>query len=202
MRLIFLLGAFLVLSSFTDVEVKTKKKQLQFGFEEVYCVLKSDKAVKHGEYLFRNMNWVFQKGTYVKGVKAGIWSYYIGDKLEFSYDFDSKKVVSDTLGKSRLALFSEGMVYLELLKASNLSYPEKSMENGISGTVVVAIVVSKEGVPVDFKIEASSGVLELNKESLRVAQIIARQHPWIPGINEQGEPVESVVFCPFNFRAM
>jgi TonB family protein len=94
------------------------------------------------------------------------------------------------------------MVYFELLKASNLSYPKKLMENPISGTVVVAIVVSKEGVPVDFKIEASNGVLELNEESLRVAQIIARQHPWIPGINEQGEPVESVVFCPFNFSAM
>lgn len=199
MRNILLISTLFVLCSFTKTELKKKTKYLEYRFKEVFYVLKDDATIRQGEYLMNSNENIIQKGTYINNEKSGIWEYFCGDKLEYKYDYDKNKVVSDTLGVARGALYSQGMGYFRHVVLMNLKYPRDAMEEGNAGMVIVKFIIDKEGLAKNFEIDASCGVLSLNNEAIRVAKLAACLNPWLPAINEKGEPVEFIVTWPFSF---
>ncbi|MBK6340967.1 MAG: energy transducer TonB [Bacteroidetes bacterium] len=69
-----------------------------------------------------------------------------------------------------------------------------ALQNGISGTVIVSFIVSKEGVICNPKIERSLGI-ELDNETLRIISLMPN---WIPG-KKDGQPVNVSFMLPVKF---
>jgi len=180
-------------------ELKRINNSLKHGYTESYFVLKSDKRIKQGGYALVFYGDTVQRGFYTKNNKSGEWHYRFNKKIEFIYNHDLGKIVSDTIGKARNAFYSEGTCYLSYLCSNNIKYPEKSAENGKSGTVIVSFSVGVDGVTSDFDLVVGCGDLAINNEALRVVKILALAHPWYPATNEKGEIIRSTVKYPVKF---
>lgn len=77
----------------------------------------------------------------------------------------------------------------------NLKYPEKAMEDGVQGKVVVEFIVGKQG---DIEaVRIAKGVEEsLDKEAMRVVKAMPR---WIPGMKD-GKNVRVKFSLPITFK--
>lgn len=85
----------------------------------------------------------------------------------------------------------------ELLKfiATNIKYPQEAQEKGITGRVICAFVVTKEGDIVNA--EVLKGIdPQLDEEAIRV---IYRMPKWAPG-TQRGEPVAVKYTIPITYR--
>ena len=79
----------------------TLKKTNKVGkFEELLTVLKSDKKVKQGSYKLMLDEKLVAAGNYDKGKRVGLWSFYAGDQLEQQYDYNTNKLISNTLNQN------------------------------------------------------------------------------------------------------
>lgn len=83
--------------------------------------------------------------------------------------------------------------------AKNLTYPSRARSLGATGTVILAILISKEGEPIEMEIANESRVNpHLSKEALRVVKLY--KGPFIPAINIDGESIESWLYIPIRFK--
>lgn len=83
--------------------------------------------------------------------------------------------------------------------AKNLTYPSQARRAGATGTVILAILVSKNGEPIEIEIANESQVNpHLSKEALRVAKLY-KGH-FIPAVNIDGESEESWLYIPIRFK--
>jgi TonB family protein len=72
-------------------------------------------------------------------------------------------------------------------------YPEKARVNGIEGIVIVRVLISKEGTPVDFRIDRADSDLLVD-----AAVDAAMATKFTPAL-ERGQPVQVWVSIPINF---
>lgn len=90
--------------------------------------------------------------------------------------------------------FPGGYDSYRIFLSNNIIYPKLALQNGISGTVIVSFIVSKEGVICNPKIERSLGI-ELDNETLRIISLMPN---WIPG-KKDGQPVNVSFMLPVKF---
>lgn len=93
------------------------------------------------------------------------------------------------------AEFKGGQQALINYLRDNIKYPEKALEAGIQGRVMVRFVVTKEGKVRHAKVVKGADPL-LDEESLRVISIMP---DWIPAENG-GKKVNSYYTLPITFR--
>lgn len=189
-----------VLNCYSQELKKVHTKSMNGLIEETYYVLKSDKKIKHGAYELIYLGTLVQKGDYSNGKKIGNWYYYKEDgSKEFVYNYDSLKIISDSMGVARPALYSEGMAGFQNCIYTNLKYPQEALREGKSGRVYVSFSVDSNGIPGDFKIEFGLNSPSLDSEAIRVVKKACVDHEWYPAINEKGEKVKSRFKWPVNF---
>lgn len=81
-----------------------------------------------------------------------------------------------------------------VVKNARVEYPRKARRLGLSGRVVVQLVVDTEGKPQSCKIRSAEPTGHFEEAALSAA----RGMRFIPG-KIQGRPVNTVVLIPFNF---
>ena len=82
----------------------------------------------------------------------------------------------------------------------DLNYPSEAKENNIGGYVMVSFVVTKDGQIEDPKVIKSLGY-GADEEALRVVRSMNDlEDDWIPGVNENGSPVNVRYKLPIQFR--
>ena len=170
------------------------------GLKEIYNLLKSDKKTMHGEYSSIWFKDTVQRGYYTIGKKTGVWRYFSKDSIDFIYNFDTDKVVTDRIGKERKALYSAGDLYFMYLIWVNISYPDEAKESNDQGKVIIEFTVDTDGIAKDFKLKLGCGHPLLNKEGFRVIQKVALENKWYPAINEKGEKIKSTIEKPVTFQ--
>lgn len=79
--------------------------------------------------------------------------------------------------------------------SKNMKYPAIAQENGVSGRVVVAFVVERDGSIADVKVERGVDPY-LDKEATRVVSLMPK---WKPG-EQRGKPVRVRYRVPVTFR--
>ncbi|MCD4732405.1 MAG: energy transducer TonB [Bacteroidales bacterium] len=149
---------------------KVKKINVKFykskQISQSFYVLKSDKKIKHGEYIsyFRlskidfNLvedghkdlaDYIKEKGNYSNGKKVGIWeTYQTGLKIS-SFDYDKNKKVGIWLTKRENGKVYEQFDYdnniqLQPIISVPISYPNIARENGIQGVVKLKYQITSE----------------------------------------------------------
>ncbi|HEY9534040.1 MAG TPA: TonB family protein [Mucilaginibacter sp.] len=77
---------------------------------------------------------------------------------------------------------------------SNIHYPDKAMENEVSGKVFVTFIIEKDGHISSIKVERGPGY-GMDEEAVRVLKLAK---PWKPGM-QNGRPVRVQLTLPVNF---
>ena len=91
--------------------------------------------------------------------------------------------------------FPGGMEAFMKYLAKNIQYPERAVDNGIQGKVMVRFVVERDGSVASVEIKKSVDPA-LDKEALRVVKSMPR---WKPG-KQQGKAVRTRFSVPVVFR--
>ena len=94
-----------------------------------------------------------------------------------------------------MPVFPGGNDSLTAYIRNHLKYPEKAMENGIEGKVLVGFVVDKSGLVRDVEVKRSADPL-LDAEALRIVKSFPK---WQPGMQD-GKTVNVSYVLPFNFK--
>jgi TonB family protein len=169
------------------------------GFKEEFNVLKANKDIRHGQYSMSLGKLIFKTGLYSNGERIGIWKYYSTSGLDFVYDFDKNKIVSDSIGIARPALYSEGEYCFLYSILEQLNYPEEARDDNIRDKLILQFRVDTIGKPDGFILVQGSGNLTLNNVVINAVKKIALENPWYPGINEKGEKIVTSISFPFSF---
>ncbi len=80
---------------------------------------------------------------------------------------------------------------------SNLKYPAEAKRQGISGIVVIAFTLDKEGFILDPEVKRSANPM-LDEAALEVIEKMQAEMQWIPG-SQQGKPVAVKFNLPIRF---
>ena len=182
-------------------ELKKVTKKLAMDLVENYYVFKNDTKIKQGEYSLMRLDDTVRKGFYNNDEKSGIWKYYYlnNNTVEFIFDFDRKMILSDTLGKERPALYSEGREYFSYHVAMNIKYPLEAAKAGHYGRVLISFTINSDGSATDFELDLGCGDAALNNEAMRVIKNVAMENTWYPAINAKGEKISSTIIKPVIF---
>ncbi|WP_372775962.1 energy transducer TonB [Mangrovibacterium sp.] len=193
----------IALTYFCNCNSQDLKKRSNYShpnLKETYFVLKSNKDVKHGPYTLVLFNDTIQSGYFRNNEKSGVWKYYRHDQtVEYAFDYDSNKIITDTAVTERPPLYSEGWEYFNILKAKYTEYPVEALEAGASGCVYISFDVNEDGTASDFRLEIGAGNILLNNEALRVVKKVASENFWFPGTNSEGEKVKASIASPVRF---
>jgi len=197
-----------------QVTIIQKVKSFNGSVIEKYYVLNSNKEIKHGDYKRYYRSKLVAEGSYNHGEKEIFKYYYLNDLPSVVYDYAHKKVLSYDknenykdvyplngteeliIDRPPLPLFSR--YELEWFIANNIKYPTEAAENGQSGKVQILAVINEEGNITKYNL--ISGVVQsLNREALRVVNLIPKEWKWIPAIRN-GQPIESAIVLSVNFK--
>lgn len=91
--------------------------------------------------------------------------------------------------------FSGGLPKLYRYLSKIVRYPAKAKEYNIQGKVVLTFVVEKDGSISNIKVKNSVSP-ELDNETVRVIKLAPK---FIPGKNQNGEPVRCYFDFPFTY---
>lgn len=205
-----------------EYQVLKSDKKIRHGS---YVRLVNEKVVETGFYknnqkdslwtkFYSQTGAIREQGNYLNGQRAGTWSFYNFKKeKEQVYDFTDRRVVemtadstakigwvimgTDTV-KTNLdfvaTLIGGNMAFGEIM-GKNIRYPVAAIRKGISGQVLVSLVVDEAG-----KASAHKVIKPLNKdcdaEALRVSLLLT---DWLPAIKD-GKPVKSICIVPISFN--
>ncbi len=208
--LIFLFIPIMIIGQETK-KIKNKESN------EIYFVLKSDMATKHGMYKkFSYNNKLLIKGYYKQGVKDSIWECYnFEDQLTLKYNYTTKEVVfykpndkvkdkkyriinSDNKTDSLLnrnPIFLGGEDYILSEIAINCRYPTNARENGKSGKVYVAFTIDKYGKTSNYHVDNPIGY-GMDEEAIRALKLITGD--WLPALSND-KPVDVEITYPLIF---
>jgi len=92
-------------------------------------------------------------------------------------------------------VFASGQKEWTKFVTSNLKYPARARDNNIEGKVMVAFIVSKDGVIRDVKVRQGIGY-GCDEEAVR---LIKSSPPWKPGM-VKGNPVNTYCVLPVSFQ--
>ena len=167
-----------------------------------------EKGTKNGLTISYDKGVLSSKGAYRNGRRIGKWTYYNSMGAEsWSTVYTEEDVKSDSLKNEFKSVAIDLMIMSEVMPKAqgaekgmmlyiikNIIYPDKSKENGISGTVYVTYVVSVDGSLRDIRV--LRGVApEINREAIRV---VNEMPPWTPGF-QNGFPVDVQFNLPIKF---
>ncbi len=161
----------------------------------------------HGEYKSYYESGQLQYTQHYRNYKLQdtLKAYYETGELRRIEVYDQNELISgklyDKQGKEhkffrmeQMPEFPGGELHLRQYMARNIKYPKMAQRSGISGMVVVAFVVSKDGAIGNVEVVQSVDP-ELDAEAVRV---LATMPTWKPGLFE-GEPVEVAFTVPVRF---
>ena len=94
------------------------------------------------------------------------------------------------------AQFPGGADFLNSFIQKNLHYPPEALDMAIEGTVIVQLIIEKNGTISDVKVVRSVDPL-LDKEAVRV---VTSMPNWIPA-EKDGKPVRSIYRLPVGFSS-
>lgn len=97
--------------------------------------------------------------------------------------------------RNRKAMYPDGDYDLFQFIASNIKYPQRALENKISGKVYIGVKIDSKGNQKEARVLFGLNK-ELDLEALRVISLIKK---WLPEISE-GMPVESSITIPVKFE--
>ncbi|MFH1174152.1 MAG: energy transducer TonB [archaeon] len=83
----------------------------------------------------------------------------------------------------------------QLLTSVECTYPRSALEENVEGRVVVCALIDTNGIVTDVSIEESSGRADLDSSAMDCAC----QYVFSPAMH-QGNPVESTVFIPVEYK--
>lgn len=156
--LLFILLSFTVLGQGTKPSVKKFNHSKQTA--ERYTVIKSNKQIRHGEYVsyfripeneykkikkdaLKLEDYVKQKGNYLNGKKDGEWLEYAAPKIlgsKGNYKEDQKRGVWEIYKEQGQVVdrydYDSNKKLKPLIKV-DIVYPKRAREAGIQGTVIV-----------------------------------------------------------------
>ena len=170
---------------------------------------------KQGLWLFYNYRGdTLKKGNLSDGVQVGIWTIYARNEKKYNYDFEKKQVnnyrwdrdeireidLNTENGISKIQLDNPALPKAETsLKQKvygHVNYLPKARDAGISGQVIVSVIVNADGTPEEPTIKFSV-YPSLDQESLRVVKNMSDL--WIPA-SYNGKSVKAETIIPINFR--
>lgn len=240
---------FLFCCVFHLVEAQGTKKVFRTenmpAYSEEYFVLRDNDTIKHGFYQkishraynkgaileqgyykngLREGEWRLwmAKGKYEKGRKAGVWEYYIDDKLqkiEQKYDHSLQKVIeydyrnvhypcflldeSDSatnVQPDTAAIFIGGGAGFLQQTFDRIRYPAKAIKNNISGKVLVAVRIDEHGNMQSgyYRIVAGIGA-GCDEETVKVIKGMTHTHLFVPA-RHKGKSVPVEMHLKFEFR--
>lgn len=183
--------------------------------KEVYSVLKTDKKIRHGEYVrYGWNNKIAEKGLYESNIRVGVWEFYdFNGELEQKYNYTDRKI--EILKPSELKfdiLTQIDGVYVD--KAPDempifiggqsrqfyfsmaMKYPVEAKRQGIQGKVIISAIITTEGKMIGEKIEEGIGS-GCDQEALKTIQNFPDD--WIPA-KVNGEPVNVKILIPLKFK--
>lgn len=157
-----------------------------------------------------------ESGYYKDDKKTGVWTAYDYDgQLQVKYDFTNQKLIFYQPSKKDTAkifnvingtdtvktlldqrpIFLDGGAIFSRALASNIKYPAKAREENISGKVVVAFTIDKDGQLSNYRIKSSLGY-GCDEQALNAIKKIPGD--WLPGM-VNGKPVVVAYEVPVNF---
>lgn len=92
--------------------------------------------------------------------------------------------------------FPGGAAAMMKFLSNNIQYPRFSRDNGSQGRAMVRFTVNSDGSIQDTEIIKSTGDMYLDREALRLVEIMPK---WSPG-RQAGKPVRVKFVLPVNFR--
>ncbi len=85
---------------------------------------------------------------------------------------------------------------LQYIAAPPPSYPRKALQRGLTGTVMLEVLVDIDGRPLEVRISRSSGHRELDDAARR--QVLGRWR-FLPAM-QNGQPVQAIGVVPVDFK--
>jgi len=213
--LVLSIAVIFYLSGFSQ-ELKTKKVTTA-NFKEIFTVDKTTQ-LESGDYLKidKKSKDTLISGTYINGVKSGIWRYFSkGNQLWMTYNFDQKKFEKLPEEISRIDSFivkkedsflyekvDSPPVYLgfkdevEQIVIANFDIPKAIMEKRLSGISIASFVVDSNG-----KMKNFNRVMVFTTEVMtQMEQTFNRiKGDWVPA-KVNGNPVESQVLLVYEIK--
>ena len=137
----------------------------------------------------------------VKSMPNFIPGKQAGEKVRIRFTlpvmFTLPEIEEDVVfGDEIMPQFPGGKQAMMRFLANNIRYPVEAMENNQQGRVTLQYTVRYTGEIVDIAIVRSSGFPLLDKEAIRVVQLMPN---WIPG-EQDGRKVNSRFTLPVHFR--
>tara|TARA_R110002111_G_scaffold78256_1_gene124092 strand:+ start:272 stop:1009 length:738 start_codon:yes stop_codon:yes gene_type:complete len=174
-----------------------------------------DEGKKEGQWCFHNFQGdTLKKGYFSDGMQTGIWTIYTRNKIKYYYDFDNNSVsgykwdeneirevdLNTENGTIKIILDNPALpkaeTSLNKLVYGKLKYPATAIDAGISGRVIVSVIVNADGTSeeptINFSVSPS-----LDEESLRVVRNMTNK--WIPA-SYNGESVKTEKLIPIVFK--
>lgn len=202
-NLLLIVISLLVMSLNAQIKTKiVKVEDKETSKLEVYTVIKNDKTIKHGEYNLYLINHKAVTGNYNHNQKSGIWTYYSwSGEIDMKYDFETDRVVyfpalPDTSEYDRPALYFGSTLEITNLIRNIIEYPERALENGISGKVIIAILINEKGEVSGYEF-INRVSPDLDEEAMRVVKLLPLK--FIPAIKD-GQPTTFLIQIPINFK--
>ena len=147
--------------------------------------------------------------NYIDGkLKGVVKSYYNNGNPMREEKYDNDKLISgkyftydgrDTLLSPyfQYPSFEGGDIELQKFIRDNILYPNEAAGRGLEGTVLVGLLIMKDGLLVKIGILSSTNDI-FNKEAIRVIKLTS--HKWIPGFDE-GKPADMAISVPMAFTS-
>jgi len=150
---------------------------------------------------------VDREGFYMDDMMNGEWKWFFDNGLVSSIEFykddkminfhhfglEGKELINDTVYQVYPKYVGGKKARVIFLK-NNVNYPQRMIDKGISGTVIVSFVIEKDGSISGARVSKSVHT-ELDNEALRV---INRMPNWIPG-KSHNRPVRVGFNMPVRF---
>ena len=114
---------------------------------------------------------------------------------ENNNDADNKSLDDVYVDVEEMPVYRGGEAGLREIIRQNLKYPKIASENGIEGTVYVSLVVDKDGMTTEVKVEKGVDA-SLDREAVRVVQLLGR---WARPGYQDNRPVKVKYTIPVNF---
>jgi protein TonB len=113
--------------------------------------------------------------------------FYVEEEIEEEQIFDVAEEQPE---------FPGGMKKLMEFLSKNIKYPRISRDNGSQGRAIVRYTINTDGSIQDTEVIKSSGDIYLDKEAVRLVEIMPK---WTPA-KQSGKPVRVKYVLPVSFR--
>ena len=146
-------------------------------------------------------------GSYLNGLKNGIWESSSADDEAVTKDFyenakfvkgirtEKSGLITEYAQQEVLPEFPGGMTGFGKYIQRTFHYSAEAQRQGVSGKVILSFVIEKDGAVTDIKILRDIG-LGTGSEAKR---ILANSPRWIPGLQNE-KPVKVAYTLPIDLR--